>query len=290
GRVCIVTGGYGGGIGEEIARVLVQKGAKVYIAGRSREKGEKTINRLLKETGKEKSMLLFLKLDLGSLEAVKKATEEFLSRESRLDLLINNAGVMNPPGGSKTSDGFELQWGTNVLGHFVFTIPLLPLMEKTADAQEPGRVRIVNLSSAANQMAPKEGITLDDKKRGTYGRSRDYGQSKLGNILFARSLSRRYPKIVSLACHPGIIATPLWRHGDPIQKFVRRYMMDPPEKGALTPLYCALDTQEVGLKTNGWYGRPYGRLFPTAQHPKATDEELADRVWEWCHNQLRELI
>ncbi|KAH8919346.1 NAD(P)-binding protein [Atractiella rhizophila] len=293
GRVFIITGGYGG-IGEEIVRVLLLKHATIYIAGRSRSKFDAALSRL----NATEEQLNFLELDLGSVKSARFAAAKFLTLESRLDVLINNAGVLGCPDGSRTADGYEEMWGVNVLGHYVFTLPLLPLMESTItmapNAGFPGRVRIVNLSSAGHQLAPKEGIEWkDNKERGTdngpwYGgpwtKLKDYGQSKLGNILFTNCLARKHPNILSLSGHPGNISTDLYRSMS-IGDFAKRFFLYPADLGALTSLYQAL-SWDLDLSHNAWYGRPWGRMQSRAQHIHAKgNEKLEDEVWRWCERE-----
>ncbi|KAH8929976.1 NAD(P)-binding protein [Atractiella rhizophila] len=296
GRVIIVTGGYSG-IGEETSRVLLLKGAKVYIAGRSKKKAEEAIVRLLDKTEVEKDKLCFHSLDLGSIKAARESAFAFLKLEQRLDVLINNAGIMTPPNGSRTSDGYEMQFGTNVLGHFAFTIPLLPLLEATVPLNKPGAVRIIQLSSAGNLFAPPEGLTFDhDKKVGTNNkglfpptRHRDYGQSKLGNILITQRLAKLYPSILSLSAHPGAIQSDLLRNENFFWRQVSRLFLQPIEKGGWTPLYAALSTDIDHKRDNGGYVRPFGRLDsqnpPSRLHPKATDEDLEKMLWEFCERE-----
>ena len=152
--------------------------------------------------------ITFLHLDLASLESVKTAADTFSGKSDRLDILINNAGVMALPA-STTKEGYEIQFGTNHIGHFLLTKLLLPTLQRTAEGQ--GDVRIVNLSSEGHRLPPRGGLALKDahSDMASYNTWVRYGQSKLANILFTRELTRRYPAIKTAALHPGGIDTGL---------------------------------------------------------------------------------
>jgi NAD(P)-dependent dehydrogenase (short-subunit alcohol dehydrogenase family) len=204
GRVAIVTGA-NSGIGFETARALAAKGARVVLACRSAERGRDAERRLREAVSGADAR--FRTLDLGSLASVEAFAKELASEESRLDLLINNAGVMVPPLG-RTAAGFELQFGTNHLGHFALTGRLLGLLCETPGA------RVVTVSSMAHFVGR---IDFDDltSERG-YVAMLAYGQSKVANLLFARELARRLDgagyDVVSSAAHPGSTRTELQRH------------------------------------------------------------------------------
>lgn len=152
-----------GGIGLELAQILYQKNAKVYIAGRSAAKAETAIARLKKNYPHSTGSLISLKLDLNDLTTVKASVEHFLSQESRLDVLWNNAGVMVPPQGSLTAQGYELQLGTNCVAPFLFTKLLTPILVETAKTAVAGSVRVVWVSSsAAQRFSPAGGIEIDN--------------------------------------------------------------------------------------------------------------------------------
>ncbi len=152
--------------------------------------------------------ITFLHLDLASLESVKNAADTFNAKSDQLDILINNAGVMALPA-STTQEGYEIQFGTNHIGHFFLTKLLMPTLQRTAEAKRD--VRIVNLSSEGHRLPPKGGLALNDARSDMAAFSTwvRYGQSKLANILFTRELTRRYPAIKSVTLHPGGIDTGL---------------------------------------------------------------------------------
>ncbi|MDG6080204.1 SDR family NAD(P)-dependent oxidoreductase [Erythrobacter litoralis] len=202
GRTVLITGGYSG-LGQETARAMAARGAHIIIAGRDTDKLRETQSKLANETG---ATIDTLACDLASLESVRKAADEAIERFEKIDLLINNAGVMACDF-AHTKDGFERQFGVNHLGHFVLTNRLLPLLEKGE------RVRIVNLSSRGHHIAP---VDFDDPnfKDREYDKWRSYGQSKTANVLFAVALEERLSGrgMHAYALHPGGIQTNLGRH------------------------------------------------------------------------------
>lgn len=202
GRTVLVTGGYSG-LGQETARAMAAKGAHVILSGRDATKLSATADEIATATGARVDTLV---ADLGSLKSIRAAGEEARGRFDKIDILINNAGVMASPMGH-TADGFETQFGTNHLGHFQLTKELMPLIEKGE------RRRIVNLSSRGHHFG---GVDFDDPnfERRDYDKWRSYGQSKTANILFNRGLEDRFGSkgIHAYAVHPGGIQTNLGRH------------------------------------------------------------------------------
>ncbi len=202
GRTAFITGGYSG-LGKETARAMAAKGAHVIFAGRDQAKLDEAAQEIAAETG---ATVDTQQVDLASLDSVREAGADARGRFAKIDLLINNAGVMACPQGT-TADGFEMQFGTNHLGHFLLTSELMPLVEKGE------RPRIVNLSSRGHHFAP---VDLDDPnfERREYDKWISYGQSKTANILFSVGLEDRYGAkgIHAIALHPGGIMTNLGRH------------------------------------------------------------------------------
>lgn len=202
GRAAFVTGGYSG-LGRETARALAARGAHVILSGRDATKLSAAADEIAESTGARVDTVV---CDLASLDSVRAAAKETGERFDRIDLLINNAGVMACPRGT-TEDGFETQFGTNHLGHFLLTNLLMPLLEK---GESP---RIVNLSSRGHHIAP---VDFDDPnfERRAYDPWLSYGQSKTANILFAVGLEERLGDkgIHAYALHPGGIHTNLGRH------------------------------------------------------------------------------
>lgn len=202
GRTALVTGGYSG-LGQETARAMAARGAHVIIAGRDATKLAAASDEIAEATGAKVDSLI---VDLASLDSIRQAGREARERFEKIDLLINNAGVMAAPEG-KTADGFETQFGTNHLGHFLLTKELMPLVRKGS------RQRIVNLSSRGHHI---DRVHFDDPnfESRDYDPWLSYGQSKTANVLFAVGLEKRFGAegIHAYALHPGGIHTNLGRH------------------------------------------------------------------------------
>lgn len=273
GRTAVVTGA-NSGIGFETARALAAKGARVVLACRSEEKGRDAERRL--RAAVPDADARFEPLDLGSLASVRRFAEKFSAEEGRLDLLLNNAGVMMPPYG-KTADGFETQLGTNHLGHFALTGLLLPRLRATPGA------RVVSVSSLAHFWGR---IDFDDlQSERSYNPTRAYGQSKLANLLFARELQRRIEAArvdaLSAAAHPGSTRTELQRHSGLMNAIVAVFSQQPPE-GALPTLYAATAS---GVRGGEYFGPSgfAGCLGPPGRarsSPRANDAAAARRLWD----------
>lgn len=275
GRIAIVTGA-NSGIGLETARVLAQKGAHVVLACRNQEKGEAACADILQ--GAPHAKVEFQQLDLSSLQSVNTFAEGFTAAHPRLDLLINNAGIMMLPSLGRTVDGFELQFGTNHLGHFALTGRLLSTLLKTAHS------RVVTVSSVMHRYGPLDFDNLSAEKH--YSPTKAYGYSKLANLLFMRELQRRYHKgsgsLISSAAHPGSTRTNLQQY-----KPSFRWMMSlpfaaqEPPAGALPTLYAAT-AQDV---SGGDYFGPGGFFEMTGPPAKAymskhaRNDETAQRLW-----------
>jgi NAD(P)-dependent dehydrogenase (short-subunit alcohol dehydrogenase family) len=203
GKLVLVTGG-SSGLGQESARALAARGAHVVLTARDAAKGRAAVESIRASTGNPAVELE--ELELGSLASVRAFAERFLARHGRLDVLLNNAGVMACPLGH-TSDGFELQFGTNHLGHFLLTCLLAPALRRGAPS------RVVSLSSRGHHLAP---VDFDDPNftERPYQKWASYGQSKTANVLFAVGLERRLGAagVHAYALHPGAIMTELGRH------------------------------------------------------------------------------
>jgi NAD(P)-dependent dehydrogenase (short-subunit alcohol dehydrogenase family) len=240
GRTAIVTGA-NSGIGLETAKMLAQKGANVVLACRSLEKGQAAVDKIASTNPAGKVTLEAL--DLSDLESVKSFADAFVASHDRLDLLIENAGVMVPPF-SHTKQNFELQFGTNHLGHFALAARLLPLLEKTGDS------RIVVVSSTAQNFGKIDFDDLNWETR-SYSAFRAYGQSKLANILFTLELARRLKAagshVLVTAAHPGYTATDLQRQSLFTSRVLNPILAMKPADGALPTLRAAVDpTAESG--------------------------------------------
>jgi NAD(P)-dependent dehydrogenase (short-subunit alcohol dehydrogenase family) len=275
GRTIIVTGS-NTGIGFEAAKALAAKGARVLLACRSREKAEAAMAQI-RQTGPNAD-LAFLPLDQADLASVRAAAE-LAAKEPRLDVLVNNAGVMMPPL-SRTAQGFELQFGVNHLATFALSGLLLPKLAET-----PGS-RVVVTASLAHQSGNLAWDDLNAEKG--YKRGRRYSDSKLANLLFVQELDRRLraagSPVAAVGCHPGVAKTELGRHFGPFSVLFAAagWFLNTAAMGAWPALQAATDPS---VKAGGYYGPlgwreargPSGEATRTAT---AQDPVLARRLWD----------
>ncbi|KAF6828216.1 retinol dehydrogenase [Colletotrichum musicola] len=287
GKVIIVTGGNAGLGLETVRQISKHNPAHVYLAGRSREKGENAIETLQKE-GSSVSPITYLPLDLASFESIKAAVKTFRESSDRLDLLINNAGIMSTPDGL-TQEGYEIQFGTNHMGHALFTQLLLPTLKKTA-AENPD-VRVVFLSSAAEGWAPKDTYRLETLKTmmsEITSRNR-YGISKLANIHYAAALAERNPEIRVVSVHPGVVETNLVNSVIASTNVLvgiavylgAKVVCVSPAKGALNQLWASFSP---GVKSGTFY-HPVG---VTGKGTRLSEnKEKREELWKWTEDELR---
>ena len=279
--LAIITGSTEG-IGYEDARALSSAGWTVIVLGRNPQKGAESIGRIQQSNPKAK--VSFEKIDLADLSSIKSFASRMMAKGQAIDLLINNAGVMTPPKRLQTADGFELQFGTNHIGHVALTAQLLPLLRQSPDA------RVVTLSSVAN----REGtINFDDlQSTSSYVPGKAYSQSKLANLMFALELQRQSDKhgwgITSMAAHPGVSRTNLlitgagqWSAAGMARTFLP-FLFQPATQGALPTLYAATAPEAEG----GVYYGP-NKLMETWGFPsvakipaQAQDRQVSIRLWE----------
>lgn len=288
GKVAIVTGG-NTGIGFSTCRHLLEHNARVYLAARSPAKANEAIQHLKDITKKDD--IHFLQLDLADLPSIKKAVDEFKSKEQKLDMLFNSGGVMVPPKSELTAQGYDLQFGTNTLGHGVFTLLLLPVLLETA--KQTGDVRIINTSSNAHGMTLKGGINWEAIKDGpvrdkTWSSWANYGTSKWGNIIFSNELAKRYGSqgITSTSLNPGAIRTDLQRHVKGVTAWIIDKMLFPVEPyGALNQLYAG--TSPDGKSLNGKYLLPWARVgVPRAD---TSDPVATKKLWDLIEEETAKL-
>lgn len=286
GRLAVVTGA-NSGIGFETARRLALAGAEVVLAVRNEARGAEAVRRI--RADHPGVAVTAEHLDLSALDSVAAFARRLLDRDRPLDLLVNNAGIMAVPTRHTTADGFELQFGTNHLGHFALTGRLLPLLLR---ADSP---RVVTVSSTMHRVGS---LDLDDlQSERSYRAWRVYGTSKLANLLFARELQRRSDRhgwgLLSTAAHPGSTVTNLQTTGPNLgtdrrgRGLTGAVMALPgisqqPEQGALPSLYAATSPDAVG---GGYYGPdgPFGLTggpAPARARRSADDEQGAARLWE----------
>ncbi|KZT54667.1 NAD(P)-binding protein [Calocera cornea HHB12733] len=280
GKVVIVTGG-NTGIGKVTCKYLLLNNAKVYMATRSQERAEAAIADLKNITKKDD--IHFLRLDLADLESVKVSAAEFQSKEKQLHMLFNNAGVMTTPMDRLTKQGFDMQFGTNVIGHAYLTRLLLSILLETA--KTAGTVRVINTSSNGHVGAPKGGILWDTLKDGPMrkkklGRQSAYFQSKWANLVFSKEVARRYGEqgIVSTALNPGAIRTEPWRH---VPKWVPGmlawFLADADPLGAITQVYAG--TAPETAAANGKYFIPWAR--EGSARVDTEDEDVGKKLWDY---------
>lgn len=288
GRTAIVTGA-ATGIGVETARALALAGAEVIIAARKPDLGEEVANAINEEVGSKR--VSFGMLDLSSLAAVRHFANVWGDR--RVDLLINNAGVMASPL-MRTADGFEMQFGTNHLGHFLLSVLLAPNLVAAAKASGK-RSRLVSLSSIGHRRA---GVNFDDPnyEHRDYDKWEAYGQAKTANSLFAVGFDKRFKDqgVNANAVMPGGIMTPLQRHMSIEEQRAMGWLdeNDKPregfkstEQGAATSVWAAVGDELEGV--GGLYLEDCNQAVPWSQErpwngvmPHALDPEAADRLWD----------
>lgn len=264
-RVALITGG-NSGIGFVTARELAQRGAHVFVACRSRDKGLVAVEEIKRLTGNQNVELLAL--DLGDFGSVRRCATEFLARDLPLHLLVNNAGLAGAKG--LTKSGFELAFGTNHLGHFLLTQLLLDRIKATAPA------RIVTVASRAHTRVA--GLDFDHVQAPTSGRAGlpEYGRSKLANVLFSAELGRRLAGtgVTTYSLHPGVVATDVWRELPGFLQPLVKFMMISSEEGAKTTLYCAT-SPDVANET----GLYYDKCRAIAPSRAGSDAALATELW-----------
>jgi NAD(P)-dependent dehydrogenase (short-subunit alcohol dehydrogenase family) len=297
GRRVLITGA-NSGIGYMTALKLARKGATVVLACRDERRGRAAISRMVADSpGVQLELVL---LDLASLASVREVAARELDRGLPLDLLINNAGVMAPPKRLETKDGFEMQFGTNVLGHFALTGLLLPALEQAAakaDSQET-RPRVVTVASIAHKRGR---INFDDlQSKEQYSPMAAYQQSKLADLMFSFELERRRQSessgVVSVAAHPGVAETNLFKIGSgkglsavvptPLTEAIG-LLLNSDAEGALPTLYAATAAEAKG---GGYYGPQGfqemrgGDVGQAQVSDLARDEAAAARLWGACED------
>ncbi|XP_023127127.2 retinol dehydrogenase 12-like [Amphiprion ocellaris] len=268
GKTVLITGA-NTGIGKETAKDLAGRGAKVIIACRDMEKAKEAVKEIIETSGNDN--VKCMKLDLADTKSIREFAEAFKKDEPKLNILINNAGVMVCPYG-KTADGFEMQFGVNHLGHFLLTYLLLDLIKRSAPA------RILTVSSMVHSWGS---INLEDlNSEKSYDKMKAYSQSKLANVLFSHSLAKRLEGtgVTCYALHPGAVKTDLQRHvSGPmylIMMFIRPFFKTAVQ-GAQTTIYCAV---EPSLENET--GQYYGDCARTSCCDAGKDDDLAQKLWE----------
>jgi NAD(P)-dependent dehydrogenase (short-subunit alcohol dehydrogenase family) len=314
GKVIVITGGTSGLGAESVLSLAKHSPARIYFTGRNDAAAQAVIERvrhaLDKSAGSESEQqcapkikststssvpdLVFLPCDLADLSSVNTLATRILGSEAQIDILMCNAGICAVSPG-QTRDGYEIQFGTNHLGHALLTLKLLPLLQKAVS--EKGDARIVSLTSFGYNAA--SGISFDALKTKSgrdwtgMGRWIRYGESKLANILYAKELARRYPGITSVTVHPGVSATALVENMGFLDRLTTKALgiveggVLSPEQGSLNQLWAATASKDIIM--NGALFDPVGvkvkRLSKAAK-----DERLAQILWEWTDKELQKWL
>lgn len=277
GKLIIVTGG-NSGLGYESVKAFAEKGAEVVLASRSVEKGELA----KKEIGKTDGKIVVMELDLASFESIKSFVSKFKKQYTKLDVLLNNAGIMTTPY-FLTKDGLEAQNGINHFGHFLLTGLLFDLIQKTPAS------RIVNVSSSAHKQGKMD---FDDplfEGGKNYGTMKSYGRSKLSNLLFTYELQRKIEKhgidTISVATHPGVAQTNLAAHLEgklwfkllmPLFKWISQSQA----QGALPQIRAAVDPKVKGGEYYGPHKGMTGDPIVVESNTASHNKEDAQKLWE----------
>ncbi|KAI8957431.1 NAD(P)-binding protein [Daldinia sp. FL1419] len=285
GKVVFVTGGTSG-IGKEVVLFLASHNpSHIYFTGRNTEAGATVVTEA-KAKGPS-TEVIFIKCDLCSPRAkIREAIAETF-KSDRLDIFIANAGIMATPPGL-TEEGFEIQWGSNYLGHAVILQLLRPILLRTAESGTD--VRHVEVTSYGHNYAPPGGIQFEHlREPDAVGEFTRYGQSKLAQILYCKAMVKHYPQITSIPVHPGVGKTGILQHTK--QSMIKRmisatsFLLKSAADLAQNPLWAATSPREK--IENGQYYEPVGKK--TAPSKLAGDEALAEKLWEWTANELKDL-
>ncbi|KAI0424960.1 putative short-chain dehydrogenase [Xylaria sp. FL1042] len=293
GKVIFITGGTAG-LGKASIEALVKRGAShIYFTGRNAKAGEALIAEMKKAN--PSVGLTFLEMDFLSLASVKNGCDQFV--HDRLDVLMCNAGIMfKPPALSK--DGYEATFATNHLAHALIIKKLLPTLLKTAENPDAD-VRLISLTSEGWTGHPKQGVnfsTLQTTQDSIFGKFTRYGQSKLANIVYAAEVARRYPQIMAISVHPGVVKTDLVNSLSLSEKaivyganFAMGVKLMEEKQGCLSQLWVAAGARRNEL-VNGAYYRPVGVLSNSELDKIATSEEFANKLWMWTNDALARVL
>lgn len=280
-------------MGFELSKILYAAGAKVYVSGRSKEKGMNAIEMIKNECRGDThhGQLEFLQLELHDLSTIKASAKAFQDKEAKLDVLWNNAGIGACPGGIKSEQGYDIHVGTNVLAPFLFTKCLLPQLKAAKDS------RVIWTSSMlVDASAAKDGLRLKYLRNPPTDANMNYINTKVANWYLASEFGRRFSSdgIVSVTQNPGNLKTGAWRHQSWLMTAVVSPFLYDAKHGAFTELWAGI-SPEITVKDNGRYAIPWGRWHDNPrsdilQSLQSRDEGgagHADDVWEWCEEQTQ---
>ncbi|GKU20841.1 unnamed protein product [Fusarium langsethiae] len=300
GIVRTITGGTNG-VDLELVNILYSKGGRVYLPCRSATKAAKTISDIQASHPESTGHLETLPLDLNDLVSVAACASSFLAKETRLDVLWNNAGISYVPHDELTVQGYEPQMGVNCLAPFLLTKLLLPVLKRTATISSEPSTRVIFVASGMVDSSPPGGIPLAELRPGSQSKdlSRNYTISKTGNWFLASEFDRRMRAdgIVFIAQNPGNLVTNIWDRVPWFLKAPIRFLLHPPKKGAYSELWAGLST-EIKLDDGGRYGIPWGKWHPSPRKDLLlslkTKEDggtgVAATFWEWCDRETAKFV
>jgi NAD(P)-dependent dehydrogenase (short-subunit alcohol dehydrogenase family) len=296
GKVFIVTGG-NAGLGFEISKILYAKGGTVYMASRSQTKIDAAIEEIKYIPTATGGQIKGLLLDLSDLSTIKSCASKFFAQETRLDVLLNNAGISSQPVGSTSVQGHESHMATNCLGPYLLTKLLLPILLQTAK-RTPG-VRVIFTSSGIVDInTPPGGLSIAELQPGNFGKDnvRNYGASKAGNWFLASEFDKRARKdgIVCITQNPGNLRTKIWNTVPWAIRTVVKLWQHDPIMGAYSVLWAGL-SPDVKIEDGGRYSIPWGRWHPSPREDilaslkskKEGGTGLSEEFWAWCEEQTK---
>jgi protochlorophyllide reductase len=291
GKVYIVTGGVTG-IGYHVSKLLLEKHAKVLVAARNEKKIQEGVEKLKKEV--LNTDIDYFKLDVGDLQTIKPGVQKFLNQEARLDGVVHNAGVMMPPAGSKTKQGYEEHVGVNNIGPHLLQKFLDGIIIKTAKSSPENSVRVIWVSSAMAYIAPPTGVNWNDinYEKDRASQSTKYGQSKAINIYQAIMWPKMHPEsgIVNLSVHPGGLKTELQRHSPAFMRRIANMFLYEPINGAYSELFGLMHPQFT-TKENGTYLTAFGAVGQArSDQIKAANGPEGEKMWKWLDEQVSEYL
>jgi protochlorophyllide reductase len=297
GKYFLITGS-SAGVGYEASKLLLEKNVTLVMVNRNIQKTEASLAKMkeeLKDTdgftedGFDKRVIT-IQADLADLTTIKPAAEKILASVPHLDCVIFNAGVMQPPNGSLTAQGYELQFGCNVMGHQLLLELIKPAVFKAAELNY--KPRVVFVASLAHINSPPGGLSWDFKDASRSHEMSIYGQSKAGNIYQASWFGREYASkgIKTVAVHPGYLNSELQRHYPAAVKKVAQFLMYPPIYGAYTELFAAL-SPEVDAKPDGFTGYVsafgwFGELRPDVK--EGTESGIDTKMIDWIEKEIEQ--